>query len=782
MRLGCFSMLFISLLFILPSRVNSQTYDTISNWDGITQNWHVNAGGSAIVTNPYPGGINTSEHCMMIVTSPDLYDLMIYDLAEPVNFDQFPRYNLKIYAPPGGGDVTLKFENSTNTESHEIVKTPVPGQWTNLEYDFSGLSYNNLTRMVIFLDFQGTEAGIIWYIDDITREILPPLELQSNLPIIVINTFGISIPDEPKITAHMGVIDNGEGNLNNIGDPFNDFDGFIGIEIRGKSTQSFPKKSYAFETRDSTGEDMSVSLLGMPEESDWVLYAPYTDKSMLRNVVSFDIARKTGGYHSRTRFCEVILNNDYKGVYVLMEKIKKDKNRVDIATLNPDEISGDDLTGGYILRVDWRDQGFAYGVDGWKSHPDPPYKNAHDITFQYYYPDGDEIVEQQRSYIRNFVTAAENLLTRSGFTNPDEGYQKYLDAASFVDFMLVSEISKEVDKYRLSTYFFKDKDSNGGKIVAGPAWDFNLGYGNVDYWPPGIDYTGWAYTRVEPVDYGIMFWWKRLMEDPYFRDLAKTRWVDLRQDKLSDASITSAIDSIVNLIDSAKDRNFDRWPILGQYVWPNYNWQNNSYADEVAYFENFLFNRLQWMDNNMAGNVLQPWISISAEGNLIRMKIFGDYFRRTQLEPENFRLNNAPGGMFISQVEYLNASECRLTISGELTGFPDISVTAFKKILNTYQDLTSNKLASAGIDMSVVTADIDVFQDHSQIRIRCNQPELLPGQVEIINVTGQSLGTFSIGKTRDNIISPQLIPGLYLIVFNTDVKPQIRRIVIVNPN
>jgi hypothetical protein len=765
---------------ILSNPSISQTYDTISNWDGITQNWIVAAGESQIITNPHQEGINLSAHCFEVLTTTDLYDFMFWDMPEPANFDYFPTYNLKIYPPPGGGDMVLKFENSNNTVSEEIKLTPVPGQWNNLEYNFAGLQHNGLTRMVIFFDILGETSGIPWYIDDITKAMPGPVELESNLPIVVINTFGVSIPDEPKIPAHMGIIDNGPGFPNNLNDPYNNYDGSIGIEIRGQSTQMFPKKPYGFETRDNTGENLDVSLLGMPVENDWVLYAPYTDKSMLRNVVTFDMGHKMGGYCTRTKFCELVLNNDYKGVYVLMEKIKQDVNRVNIANLKPDEISGDDLTGGYIIKVDKLDPGFQYGVDGWLAVPNPPYPNAMNITFQYNSPDAGDIVPQQRDYIRNFITIAENSLSGSGYANPEVGYNKYFNTPSFVDFMLLCEISKEVDKYRYSTYFYKDKDSDGAKLFAGPAWDFNLGYGNVDYWPPGIDYTGWLYPSVSTSQASIMFWWKRLMEDTYFRDLAKTRWVSLRQNELSDAKITHVIDSILVHIDAAKDRNFQRWPILGQYVWPNYDWQNNTYEDEVAYFESFLFNRLDWMDNHISGNILHPWLGISAESNKIKMNLYGDYFCSTVLGIQNFHLNNAPGGLYILGVKCLNASQCELTLSSDVTGLSDISVTVSEKILNTYQDLTSNKLVSAGFDNSLVKLpEIKVFEAFDQIHIQCAQPELLPGQVEIFNISGQNLGTYKIGKQPENIISHNLKPGMYFIAFNTQGKPQVYRIAIV---
>jgi hypothetical protein len=756
----------------------SPTFDTISNWDGITQSWQVYAGSYAVVENPLPDTINPSAHCMKIVTSSDPYDLMMYTMSAPADFDHFPKYRIKILAPAGNGTVTLKFQNAGNTQWEEVEMKPVPGRWTDLEFDFSGLSYNNLTRMVIFVDFEGTVAGKTWYVDDVLKEIPPPLQLQSNLPIVVISSFGVSVPDEPKITGHMGVIDNGPGNMNNLDDTYNNFDGSIGIETRGKSTQMFPKKSYNVETRDSTGGNLNVPLLGMPAENDWILYAPYSDKSMLRNAVTFDLARKMGDYHSRTRFCEVVLNDDYKGVYLLMEKIKKDKERVDIATLNPDEITGDDLTGGYILSVDWWESGMKYGIDGWKSDPVPSYPNAKDITFQFYYPEPGEIVSQQRDYIRGFVTRAENTLTSAGFSNPDEGYLKYLDAASFVEFMLVSELSKEVDKYRYSNYFFKQKDSDGGKLFAGPVWDFNLGYGNVDYWQPGINPSGWIYSSIAPYDWSIMFWWKRLMEDPYFRNLAKTRWSELRQTVWSDGAITSVIDSITGLIGAAKDRNYVRWPILGTYVWPNYNWWNNDYEDEVAYFKNFLFQRLHWIDANLPGTVLQPWASLTPGNKHIRLRLYGDYFSRPNLKAGYFHLNDAPADLRIMNVQYVNASESILNLTADAAGHPGISVTVEKKILNTWHDITSNKLSATGTGEDLAEVGIRVFAGEGQITIQCNHPEMLPKKVEILTITGQRVGEHRLEPLTSNHLQADLTPGVYFLVFHDEGQAFVQRVLI----
>lgn len=763
-----------SSLWLAASGAYSQTYDTISNWDGIAPVWYASTGGAAVVVNPAPDTVNASGHCYKFITGTGPWDYMYTDLEEQVNFDINPRYKLKVLAPASGGNITLKFENYNNSFSQEIMLTPVPGQWTDLEYDFTGLPYNEFMRLVIFPDIEGAEPGNAWYIDDVLQEEGEdpgPLELDSNLPIIVINTYGEPIPDEPKITAHMGIIDNGPGERNNLQDPFTNYDGFIGIEKRGQSSQMFPKTSFAVETRDSTGEDVNVPLLGLPEENDWVLYAPYSDKSMLRNIVSFELGRKMDRYCSRSVFCEVVINDDYKGVYTLMEKIKQDENRVDIANLDPDEILGDDLTGGYIIKVDKIDLDFVYNTDGWKSNPYPAYPNAMDITFQYYSPDPEEIVPEQRAYIRDFITTAENNLTLYYFANPYIGYQQYFDVLSFIDAMLLSEIAKEVDKYRYSTYFYKDKDSDGGKLFAGPAWDFDLGYGNVDYWDPGLDHTGWMYQMVEPVEWGIMFWWKRLMEDQYFKDMAKMRWEYLRSDRLSDESVHALIDSVTAHIDEAKDRNYDRWPILGQWIWPNYDWQGNDYEDEVDYFEDFLFNRLAWMDGHFTGNILIPSAGLSASENKINVVLYNDYFADPILKKDHFTLNNAPG-INILNVFYLGASECQLTLDGNAASYENLSVTINEKEINYWLDITSSPLSAAGTDdPPPVQPVISLFEENHRLHIRCNEPELLPEEAEIINMAGQNTGSFNLEKKTENIIPHSWNPGLYLLVLKINNAP-----------
>ena len=757
--------IFLLLFFLSGEYASGQINDTIANWDGINVEWTASGASYEVVDNPDQQGINPSAYCLEAITSSGQYDLIYTDFTVPASFSEFPVYRFKILAPESGGSVLLKFENSTNTSWEEIEKTPTPGQWDDLEFDFSATTATDFIRMVIFFDFQGTSSGNQWYIDDVIRVSDGNTGLTSNLPIILINTNGVEIPDEPKIDGYMSIIDNGPSNMNNQYDPPNDYDGYIGIEIRGQSSQMFPKKSYGFETRDEMGENLNVSLLGMPEENDWILYAPYSDKSMLRNFITFFMGSKLDPYCTRMAFCEVIVNNDYKGVYILMEKIKKDDNRVSIATLKPEDISGDELTGGYIVKVDKIDPDFVYGTDGWKSYPSPPYPNAMNITFQYYYPKAEDLVPQQNNYIVDYITTAENALTNSGFSDPDDGYNRYFNTGSFIDQMIINEISKEVDNYRFSTYFYKEKDSDGGKLFAGPAWDFNLSYSNVDYWSPGTDYTGWHYTMVEPNDWSIMFWWKRLMEDLYFRNLLKTRWESVRQGELSNDNLEYAIDSIVSYIDEAQQRNYERWPILGTYVWPNYNWIGNDYSDEVEFFETWFFNRLAWMDSNIPGSLLNPSAELSGSFPDLQITLSDDYFTRPILKNKYFVLNNAPSGVFIDTVIYYNASEAAIKLGGEVTEPIEVSVTLKSKIINSFNDLTSNQLLlNVGVS-SFFKDNPTLFSANKRIYLECSQPQLLDNKLLIFNLSGQLVKTTTIENIQMNTIPMILNSGIYICSF-----------------
>lgn len=415
---------------------------------------------------------------------------------------------------------------------------------------------------------------------------------SSNLPIVVINTHGHSILNEVKITADMGIIYNGEGQRNYVNNDYNNYNGKIGIEHRGSSSQSFPKKSYAFETRDENSANLNVSLLGMPDENDWILYGPYSDKSLIRNAIIFKLSNDIGCYATRTKFVELVLNGDYRGVYVLMEKIKRDKNRVNISNLRPEDIEGDQLTGGYIIKID---KIAGAQVDGWTS-PFPPYPGTNNrIYYQYHYPQPNDINQPQKTYIQNHIHQWETILYGTKYKELFDGYYDWINMDSFVDHLILNEAARNVDAYRLSAFLYKDKNSKDSLIYAGPIWDFNLGFGNADYydaWKP----NGWQLYIIIPWDsFPTPFWWTKIFEDNFFQNRLKYRWAQLRKNMFSGERISGIIDSLTSLLDEASARNFQRWNILGTYVWPNY-FIGSTYNEEINYLKNWITERLHWMD------------------------------------------------------------------------------------------------------------------------------------------------------------------------------------------
>lgn len=419
---------------------------------------------------------------------------------------------------------------------------------------------------------------------------------SSNLPIVLINTNGQTIVDDPKIEAEMAIIDNGPGMINNVNDLPNSYNGKIGIEIRGSSSQMFPKKQYGVELWDDAGEGIDASILGMPEEEDWVLFAPYNDKSLIRDALAYKLGRDMGQYASRQRFCEVVLNDEYMGLFVFFEKIKRDGERVDIAKLDPDEVSGDDLTGGYIVKID---KSTGSGGDGWVSSRKPfNSKEGQEIFFQYEVPSAEDIVEEQKQYIQDFMKDFEDALAGNDFKDPELGYAKYIDVESFVDYYLINELTKNVDAYRLSTFLHKQRDSDGGKLRMGPIWDFNLGFGNVDYCIMGNP-EGFvtSFNSICPDDFWqIPFWWAKFFQDPAFVEKVNTRWQELRAGPFGTNEILEYVDSLVIVLDDAQERNFVRWPVLGEYVWPNF-YVGNTYEQEVTWLKNWITQRLDWLDN-----------------------------------------------------------------------------------------------------------------------------------------------------------------------------------------
>lgn len=440
--------------------------------------------------------------------------------------------------------------------------------------------------------------------------------LKSTLPIIRIYTNGQTIPDEPKIKVDLGIIYHGEGQINTPYDEPNDYHGMAGFELRGSSSQMFPKKAYGFETWRVYGVDSSVSLLGMPAESDWVLHAPYSDKSLIRNALTYYLYERFGNYSPRNHFCEVFVNQEYMGLFLMVEKIKRDKNRVDIAKLTEKDISGIPLTGGYLLKID-KSTGSG-STDGFASKYWP--KVGSELPYYMFeYPDGRKLLQVQQEYIENKVDGFEGALNGLNFKDPVVGYRAWIDVPSFVDYFIINEISKNVDGFRLSTFLYKDRDDKDPKFHAGPVWDYDLAFGNANY-SNAEEIMGWQY-QTDGGTWPVPFWWDRLQSDKYFQRALRCRWEDLRRGVLHNDSILETISRMVDEIGPAADRNFKKYPILGTYVWPN-PYIGYTYESEIFHLKNWVLDRLKWLDNYMPGTCVATGIDDATGTASFRVELY----------------------------------------------------------------------------------------------------------------------------------------------------------------
>lgn len=415
----------------------------------------------------------------------------------------------------------------------------------------------------------------------------------SSLPVVHIETGDDSITSQ-GIVVRFGIADHPGGT--GFSDPPDAHSGFADVNFHGTSSSGMDKKSYAIELTDSVGNEAKAPLLGMSSESKWVLVAGFPDKSLIRNAFGYAMASAAGRYAPRNRLVELVLNGDYEGVYLLVERVQRDEARVDVSKLDSGDTLGDNLTGGYILRVDRSSDG-----NGWTSSRDSL------VYFQYQYPSEQKLSRRQREYIRWYVDGFERAMSSTGFADPDTGYSRWIDVGSFVDYLLLEELVKNVDGYRLSGYLHKQKDSKGGKLRAGPVWDLDFSSGMPDYynaWKP----AGWVYewdARAAKDRAAIPFWWKKLANEPGFRSTMSCRWKSLRQGEWSDVAWRARFDSLVDRAGSAQARNFQRWNVLKKKMWPEV-YVPGTYQGEIDTMQNWLSARIAWIDGQLSSKCPDP--------------------------------------------------------------------------------------------------------------------------------------------------------------------------------
>jgi hypothetical protein len=410
------------------------------------------------------------------------------------------------------------------------------------------------------------------------------LSFSSNLPIVIVDTNRRGIGGSLSRVSAV-VIDTGAQGRAKI-TAAADFAGRGGIKIRGSSTGGQAKPSYAFELWDENDRDRDASLLGMPADSDWVLYAPFTfDRALINNAFVFDLSNQIGRYAVRTRFVEMYLNTnddtvaagDYVGLYILMEKIKRGPERVNVEKLEPWDSTEPRSSGGYMLKNDRPDPG-DHGFRTARGNP-----TYGDGTFCYVDPKESEITAAQSAWIRGYFNDFETALYGPDFANPQTGYARYIDVNGFIDHNLLNMLAMNVDALRLSGYMYKPR---GGKLCLGPLWDFDRALDSTD---GRDDNPRTWHGSGDGTDYFNYVWWDRLFKDANFWQRYIDRWYELRRGAFSTAGLNATIDAMADEIREAEPRNTQKWPGQG----PRFG----GFQGEIDHLEQWLETRCTWVDS-----------------------------------------------------------------------------------------------------------------------------------------------------------------------------------------
>ena len=401
-----------------------------------------------------------------------------------------------------------------------------------------------------------------------------------DLPIIFVDTKQQCLDNKllEKIPATMKVLD---GQTNNVADSAKGAFYNIGIKVRGQSSAMFPKPGYSVEVRNEKGEGMDASMFGLPPSDDWVFHGPYVDKSMLRNALAYWLFRQAGRYAPRTKHFDLYINGVYRGVYVMVEKIKRGKYRVNVSKLKEDDIAGDSLTGGYIWAFDKTGTNTGGAGDQKTGGIEAEGFNTSDgLNVILHYPKKANIQKQQEEYLKKYLNDLEALFKNG---KNGDGFEKYVDLGSAVDYVLHQEITNNGDSYWCSFFLHKPKNKTNkegvyteGKVTLGPPWDFNLAMSNGGMmggsgnkwqieskggggggWGGGWGGGGMGSLKAPNWLIGL---WKR----SDYQDEMKKRWAELRSGVWHTKVMDAYLDSMKTYLTKAADRNFKRWPNLGK--------------------------------------------------------------------------------------------------------------------------------------------------------------------------------------------------------------------------
>ena len=400
----------------------------------------------------------------------------------------------------------------------------------------------------------------------------------TNLPTVVINTENAAeiVSKEEEIASKVYVISE-DGTKFHYAEE-------TGVRGRGNASWKFDKKPYRLKF------DKKVRLLDAPAKAKkWTLISNHSDKTLMRNILAFEISRRVGAKY--TPYCQpvdVIINGEYKGCYQLCDQIEVDENRVNITEMEPEDISGDAITGGYLIEID------AYANE----EPEHSmFKSSKGIPVTIKSPDDDDITPQQKSYIESYFNRLENRVFAENFSDEIHGYRQLFDTESFIKHFIVGEISGNTDTY-WSTYLYKERGDD--KIYTGPVWDFDIAFENDNRTHPISQYNDFIYATEDSSAAGgknmKRFVSRIIKEDPVANAQLKQMWNELRSNGvITEESLIAYIDQTATLLDESQKLNFKRWKILDRKFHMNFQ-ALGSYEAEVNTIKSYIDERLVRLD------------------------------------------------------------------------------------------------------------------------------------------------------------------------------------------
>jgi hypothetical protein len=441
-------------------------------------------------------------------------------------------------------------------------------------------------------------------------------EATSDLPLIVLDGYGGGKPTDRDVYADMAflVYEPLEGVASLSNPPTLATRG--GYHLRGQSSASFEQAPYRVELWDNASQDVDLPLLGMPADGDWALIGPYSDRSLIRNAFVYDLGRDMGLSAPRYAFAEVYINQaaravspeDYQGIYMVVETIKNNKARLDLKQLEEGDVSSEVLSGGYIFKFEWAASeaptlactgsdplggggfgGFGGPGGGFPGGGTPPGQapgGAGTCWTDLEVVDPEPLAPAQADYLTGYVQTFHDALHDAPFAT----YSQYIDVASFVDVFIVNELTRNLDAYTRSAYYYKDRDQ---LLTAGPLWDFNLtlgmGFGT------NLNVEGWQFQERNVAS----DWFRILGADPDFLAQVSARWGELRGGLLSEASLNARIDGLIAPLGNAVERDYERWPVAevaqGIFQIPTVP----TFGEQIQVMRDWISERVAWLDSQL---------------------------------------------------------------------------------------------------------------------------------------------------------------------------------------